>query len=173
MIPSARISTRAEHRYCDRRDRLQLLCYHVLSERRPDHHETLRWAPQPDWKVQGSKSTRKQIICSRVPVHIVCVFYSGRSVDNLSEPLLTKFEQLAEKQALGLAYLFPFPTYSMYIRALEKHKKNQNKKKHFMIVNGVLLLKRVMLKIVAIATKNKPCIEAADIFKFALPLLFF
>lgn len=61
----------------------------------------------------------------------------------------------------------------MYIRALEKHKKNQNKKKHFMIVNGVLLLKRVMLKIVAIATKNKLCIEAADIFKFALPLLFF
>ncbi|XP_019942998.1 complement component C8 gamma chain [Paralichthys olivaceus] len=36
----------------------------------------------------------------------------GRSVDNLSEPVLTKFEQLAEKQDLGLAYLFPFPTYS-------------------------------------------------------------
>ncbi|XP_077364894.1 complement component C8 gamma chain [Festucalex cinctus] len=36
----------------------------------------------------------------------------GRSVGNLSEPLLTKFEQLAEKQAMGLAYLFPFPTYS-------------------------------------------------------------
>ncbi|XP_056290070.1 complement component C8 gamma chain [Pseudoliparis swirei] len=36
----------------------------------------------------------------------------GRSVDNLSEPMLTKFEQLAEKQGLGLAYLFPFPTYS-------------------------------------------------------------
>ncbi|GAA6228346.1 complement component C8 gamma chain [Lates japonicus] len=36
----------------------------------------------------------------------------GRSVDNLSEPMLTKFEQLAAKQDLGLAYLFPFPTYS-------------------------------------------------------------
>ncbi|KAF7668130.1 hypothetical protein LDENG_00031110 [Lucifuga dentata] len=36
----------------------------------------------------------------------------GRSVDNLSEPVLTKFEKLAEKQGLGLAYLFPFPTYS-------------------------------------------------------------
>ncbi|KAF1372914.1 hypothetical protein PFLUV_G00254850 [Perca fluviatilis] len=35
-----------------------------------------------------------------------------RSVDNLSEPMLTKFEQLAEKQGLGLAYLFPFPNYS-------------------------------------------------------------
>nr|XP_020465308.1 complement component C8 gamma chain [Monopterus albus] len=36
----------------------------------------------------------------------------GRSVDNLSEPMLTKFEQLAAKQDFGLAYLFPFPTYS-------------------------------------------------------------
>ncbi|XP_059182858.1 complement component C8 gamma chain [Centropristis striata] len=36
----------------------------------------------------------------------------GRSVDNLSEPMLTKFEQLAEKQGYGLAYLFPFPNYS-------------------------------------------------------------
>ncbi|AWP20778.1 putative complement component C8 gamma chain [Scophthalmus maximus] len=36
----------------------------------------------------------------------------GRSVDNLSEPVLTKFEQLATKQDMGLAYLFPFPTYS-------------------------------------------------------------
>ncbi|XP_060920658.1 complement component C8 gamma chain [Labrus mixtus] len=36
----------------------------------------------------------------------------GRSVDDLSEPMLGKFEQLAEKQNLGLAYLFPFPTYS-------------------------------------------------------------
>ncbi|XP_026148032.1 complement component C8 gamma chain isoform X2 [Mastacembelus armatus] len=36
----------------------------------------------------------------------------GKSVDNLSEPLLTKFEQLAAKQDFGLAYLFPFPTYS-------------------------------------------------------------
>ncbi|XP_034562605.1 complement component C8 gamma chain [Notolabrus celidotus] len=36
----------------------------------------------------------------------------GRSVDDLSEPMLTKFEQLAEKQNMGLAYLFPFPTYS-------------------------------------------------------------
>ncbi|XP_076014235.1 complement component C8 gamma chain [Genypterus blacodes] len=36
----------------------------------------------------------------------------GRSVDNLSEPVLAKFETLAEKQGLGLAFLFPFPTYS-------------------------------------------------------------
>nr|AIN76758.1 complement component 8 gamma subunit [Oplegnathus fasciatus] len=36
----------------------------------------------------------------------------SRSVDDLSEPMLTKFEQVAEKQNLGLAYLFPFPTYS-------------------------------------------------------------
>ncbi|XP_022045703.1 complement component C8 gamma chain [Acanthochromis polyacanthus] len=36
----------------------------------------------------------------------------SRSVDDLSEPMLTKFEELAEKQGLGLAYLFPFPTYS-------------------------------------------------------------
>ncbi|XP_026220155.1 complement component C8 gamma chain [Anabas testudineus] len=36
----------------------------------------------------------------------------ARSVDDLSEPMLTKFEQLAEKQNFGLAYLFPFPTYS-------------------------------------------------------------
>ncbi|XP_070784557.1 complement component C8 gamma chain [Enoplosus armatus] len=36
----------------------------------------------------------------------------SRSVDDLSEPMLAKFEQLAEKQKFGLAYLFPFPTYS-------------------------------------------------------------
>ncbi|KAM9337220.1 complement component C8 gamma chain [Symphorus nematophorus] len=36
----------------------------------------------------------------------------GRSVDHLSEPMLSKFEELAEKQNMGLAYLFPFPTYS-------------------------------------------------------------
>ena len=36
----------------------------------------------------------------------------GRSVDNLSEPMLTKFEQLAEKQNLERAYHFPFPNYS-------------------------------------------------------------
>ncbi|XP_029314070.1 complement component C8 gamma chain [Cottoperca gobio] len=36
----------------------------------------------------------------------------GRSVDNLSEPMLSKFEQLAEKLNFGLAYIFPFPTYS-------------------------------------------------------------
>uniref|UniRef100_A0A3Q4G662 Complement component 8, gamma polypeptide n=1 Tax=Neolamprologus brichardi TaxID=32507 RepID=A0A3Q4G662_NEOBR len=37
----------------------------------------------------------------------------GKSVDNLSEPLLTKFEELAAKQNLQRAYHFPFPTYSM------------------------------------------------------------
>ncbi|KAF7214036.1 complement component C8 gamma chain [Nothobranchius furzeri] len=42
---------------------------------------------------------------------ITAKLYS-RSVDNLSEPVLAKFEQLAEKHSLGLAYLFPFPTYS-------------------------------------------------------------
>ncbi|KAI4806640.1 hypothetical protein KUCAC02_017457 [Chaenocephalus aceratus] len=36
----------------------------------------------------------------------------SRSVDDLSEPMLSKFEQLAENQTFGLAYLFPFPTYS-------------------------------------------------------------
>ncbi|XP_047424670.1 complement component C8 gamma chain [Mugil cephalus] len=36
----------------------------------------------------------------------------SRSLDNLSEPMLAKFEQLSEKQGMGLAYLFPFPTYS-------------------------------------------------------------
>ncbi|XP_057680849.1 complement component C8 gamma chain [Corythoichthys intestinalis] len=48
----------------------------------------------------------------------------GRSVDNLLEPLLTKFEQLAEKQALGLAYLFPFPTYSHCGDVDQHHKIN-------------------------------------------------
>ncbi|KAG7236989.1 hypothetical protein INR49_032920 [Caranx melampygus] len=45
----------------------------------------------------------------------------GRSVDNLSEPVLTKFEELAEKQGLGLAYLFPFPTYSHCGQVDEDH----------------------------------------------------
>ncbi|KAM7370017.1 hypothetical protein PAMP_011303 [Pampus punctatissimus] len=48
----------------------------------------------------------------------------GRSVDNLSEPMLTKFEQLAKKQGLGLAYLFPFPTYSHCGDVDEDHKIN-------------------------------------------------
>lgn len=47
-------------------------------------------------------------------IFVFCALFAGRSVDNLSEPMLTKFEQLAEKQNLGLAYLFPFPTYSIY-----------------------------------------------------------
>uniref|UniRef100_A0A3B4TG85 Complement component 8, gamma polypeptide n=1 Tax=Seriola dumerili TaxID=41447 RepID=A0A3B4TG85_SERDU len=55
-----------------------------------------------------------------------------RSVDDLSEPVLTKFEQLAEKQELGLAYLFPFPTYSHCAsvdqdHVLSKLNKNFNK----------------------------------------------
>ncbi|KAA8580865.1 hypothetical protein FQN60_013823 [Etheostoma spectabile] len=49
---------------------------------------------------------------SKSQVVVLIFFYSARSVDNLSEPMLTKFEQLAEKQGLGLAYLFPFPNYS-------------------------------------------------------------
>lgn len=36
-------------------------------------------------------------------------------MDDLSEPMLTKFEQLADKHGMGLAYLFPFPTYSKHI----------------------------------------------------------
>ncbi|CAK6951848.1 complement component C8 gamma chain [Scomber scombrus] len=48
----------------------------------------------------------------------------GRSVDDLSEPMLTKFEQLAEKQGLGLAYLFPFPTYSHCGDVDQDHKIN-------------------------------------------------
>lgn len=51
----------------------------------------------------------KQCICNDI---IFCALYAGRSVDDLSEPMLSKFEQLAEKQNMGLAYLFPFPTYS-------------------------------------------------------------
>lgn len=35
-----------------------------------------------------------------------------RSIGELSEPVLSKFEQLAENQNVGLAYLFSFPTYS-------------------------------------------------------------
>ncbi|XP_028289369.1 complement component C8 gamma chain [Parambassis ranga] len=35
-----------------------------------------------------------------------------RNTDDLPEPLLDKFEQLAEKERFGLAYMFPFPTYS-------------------------------------------------------------
>uniref|UniRef100_A0A3B5LKX7 Complement component 8, gamma polypeptide n=1 Tax=Xiphophorus couchianus TaxID=32473 RepID=A0A3B5LKX7_9TELE len=45
----------------------------------------------------------------------VTVKLYSRSVDDLSEPMLTKFEQLADKHGMGLAYLFPFPTYSKYI----------------------------------------------------------
>lgn len=54
--------------------------------------------------------------------HFECVFVlcAGRSVDNLSEPMLSKFERLAEKQNMGLAYLFPFPTYSMSRNPPEK-----------------------------------------------------
>lgn len=43
---------------------------------------------------------------------VVFALCAGRVLDNLSEPLLVKFEQLAEKQGFGLNYLFPFPTYS-------------------------------------------------------------
>ncbi|KAM3593463.1 uncharacterized protein V6R79_013458 [Siganus canaliculatus] len=46
----------------------------------------------------------------------VCDFvltYAGRSTDELPEPILTKFEELAGKQNMGLAYVFPFPNYSM------------------------------------------------------------
>lgn len=35
-----------------------------------------------------------------------------RSVERLSEPLLLKFEELAAKRNMGLAFMFPFPTYS-------------------------------------------------------------
>lgn len=44
---------------------------------------------------------------------LCCAVFAGKSVDNLSEPLLTKFEELAAKQNLQQAYHFPFPTYSM------------------------------------------------------------
>ncbi|KAM3593464.1 uncharacterized protein V6R79_013458 [Siganus canaliculatus] len=37
----------------------------------------------------------------------------SRSTDELPEPILTKFEELAGKQNMGLAYVFPFPNYSM------------------------------------------------------------
>ncbi|CAL8400646.1 unnamed protein product [Gadus morhua 'NCC'] len=35
----------------------------------------------------------------------------GRSTVNLSEPMLTKFETLAQEKGMSLAYLFPFPTF--------------------------------------------------------------
>lgn len=60
----------------------------------------------------------KHHCCWHVYMHLfkkrsaVC---TGRSVDNLSEPMLTKFEQLAGKQNMGLAFLFPFPTYSRFL----------------------------------------------------------
>lgn len=41
-----------------------------------------------------------------------CVFSTGRSKDTLSEAILDKFEDLAEKRGLGLAYVFAFPNYS-------------------------------------------------------------
>ncbi|XP_029482348.1 complement component C8 gamma chain isoform X2 [Oncorhynchus nerka] len=37
---------------------------------------------------------------------------NGRSKDTLSEAILDKFEDLAEKRGLGLAYVFAFPNYS-------------------------------------------------------------
>ncbi|RVE58893.1 hypothetical protein OJAV_G00198820 [Oryzias javanicus] len=42
----------------------------------------------------------------------VTVKLYSRSVETLSEPMLTKFEQLSEKQGFGLAYHFSFPDYS-------------------------------------------------------------
>uniref|UniRef100_A0A3B3IJV8 Complement component 8, gamma polypeptide n=1 Tax=Oryzias latipes TaxID=8090 RepID=A0A3B3IJV8_ORYLA len=44
----------------------------------------------------------------------VTVKLYSRSVETLSEPMLTKFEQLAEKQGFGLAYHFSFPDYSRF-----------------------------------------------------------
>ncbi|CAL8292933.1 unnamed protein product [Lota lota] len=35
----------------------------------------------------------------------------ARSAANLSEPMLTKFEDLAQQHGMSLAYLFPFPTF--------------------------------------------------------------
>ncbi|KAK0135059.1 Complement component C8 gamma chain [Merluccius polli] len=35
----------------------------------------------------------------------------GRSTINLSEPMLAKFERLAQEYNMSLAYLFPFPTF--------------------------------------------------------------
>uniref|UniRef100_A0A3Q0QU56 Complement component 8, gamma polypeptide n=1 Tax=Amphilophus citrinellus TaxID=61819 RepID=A0A3Q0QU56_AMPCI len=44
---------------------------------------------------------------------MITVKLYGRFLNNLSEPLLTKFEELAAKQNFQRAYHFPFPTYSM------------------------------------------------------------
>lgn len=43
---------------------------------------------------------------------LTSVLRAVRSVGELSEPVLSKFEQLAEKHSIGLAFLFSFPTYS-------------------------------------------------------------
>ncbi|XP_061878006.1 complement component C8 gamma chain [Entelurus aequoreus] len=63
------------------------------------------------------------ILCYQKLGKITMKLYS-RSVDNLSEPILSKFEQLAEKQSLGLAFLFPFPTYSHCGDVDQHHKIN-------------------------------------------------
>lgn len=42
-------------------------------------------------------------------LYVLCAV---RSVGELSEPVLSKFEQQAEKHGIGLAFLFSFPTYS-------------------------------------------------------------
>ncbi|KAG7259909.1 hypothetical protein CRUP_017476 [Coryphaenoides rupestris] len=35
----------------------------------------------------------------------------GRSTINMSELMLTRFEQLAEEHGMSLAYMFPFPNF--------------------------------------------------------------
>ncbi|XP_028290536.1 complement component C8 gamma chain isoform X2 [Gouania willdenowi] len=61
--------------------------------------------------IKETDYTTYAIIYYRKYGKVTMKLYS-RVTDDLSEPLLTKFEEQAEKQGLGLAYHFPFPTYS-------------------------------------------------------------
>ena len=49
---------------------------------------------------------------------------TGRSTVNLSEPMLTKFETLAQEKGMSLAYLFPFPTFGKSTSSLGKQNRN-------------------------------------------------
>lgn len=114
-----RSSSWAEHRDCDRGDWLHVICGHLLPEEGKDDHKALWWATQ-------ACSTHFQLVVNGLWwTHCItetvfsffsiwfCVLCAVRSVGELSEPVLSKFEQLAENQNVGLAYLFSFPTYSM------------------------------------------------------------
>lgn len=104
---SRRSPSWAEHRDCDRGDRLQLICNHLLPEEGKDDREALWWASHTC--MQKDTQSQQQLVFF-IWLYVPCAV---RSVGELSEPVLSKFEQLAGKQSISLAYLFSFPTYSM------------------------------------------------------------